>query len=207
MKRHAEHLADMLGDPIDRRHGTAYGYRLGCRCDRCRDGWREYKRDLQRHHDVRFRSKPKPKQPEVAERVQEAKRVRKAQARADICTLNELLLPMMGKPSISFDPPRCAVCGKTWPLNNHHIVRRSAGVLIRDGREVRKPTVMLCGSGNTSGCHGMAHHGRLHFRWRDADGVNDLGFTAWGGGHWEYLLTEGPVKYQDALAMDGWRRL
>ena len=27
------------------------------------------------------------------------------------------------------------------------------------------------------------------------------------GGHWEYLLTDEPTKYQAALAMGGWRRL
>ena len=28
-------LASLLADPEDRRHGTTYAYRLGCRCDSC----------------------------------------------------------------------------------------------------------------------------------------------------------------------------
>ena len=71
---------------------------------------------------------------------------------ANVDTLPEILRPLMEGPSI--ETPRCAVCGAPWPLNRHHIVRRGAGKLFRDGREVPKPTVMLCGSGNGSGCHG-----------------------------------------------------
>ena len=79
---------------------------------------------------------------------------------ANVDTLPEILRPLMEGPSI--ETPRCAVCGASWPLNRHHIVRRGAGKLFRDGREVPKPTVMLCGSGNGSGCHGLARlvHGR-----------------------------------------------
>ena len=65
---------------------------------------------------------------------------------ANVDTLPEILRPLMEGPSI--ETPRCAVCGAPWPLNRHHIVRRGAGKLFRDGREVPKPTVMLCGSGN-----------------------------------------------------------
>ena len=88
-------------------------------------------------------------------------------------------------------PPFCAVCGRTWPLNRHHIVWRSWPRLYEDGRELRKPLVMLCGSGSTSGCHGKAHRRELHFR------VND--------GALEYLETPGGMEYRDALEEEGWR--
>lgn len=106
----------------------------------------------------------------------------------------------------SIETPRCAVCGAPWPLNRHHIVRRGAGKLFRDGREVPKPTVMLCGSGNGSGCHGLAHANRLHFRWVRAEQRFNRPAPP-GSGHWEYLLLPEPTKYADALAMDGWDRL
>lgn len=84
----------------------------------------------------------------------------------------------------------CCVCGRTYPLNQHHLVKRSAGTLFRKGIELEKPTITLCGSGNTSGCHGLAHSYRLHFR-------ND--------GELEYLVTNEPTKYSKALQMKGWR--
>ena len=123
---------------------------------------------------------------------------------ANVDTLPEILRPLMEGPSI--ETPRCAVCGAPWPLNRHHIVRREAGKLFRDGREVPKPTVMLCGSGNGSGCHGLAHANRLHFRWVRAEQRFNRPAPP-GSGHWEYLLLPEPTKYADALAMDGWGRL
>lgn len=125
----------------------------------------------------------------------------------DVCTVNELMRPMMGRPSIIRE--ECAVCGCPGPLNQHHIVKRSAGRLVVGGREVRKPTVTLCGSGNTCGCHGEAHAGKLHFRWVmctppfHANGISYDGF----GGHWEYLRTNESVDYLTALDMEGWERL
>ena len=119
-------------------------------------------------------------------------------------TLPEELRPLMD--GCSVDTPYCAVCGRTWPLNRHHVVRRGAGRLYRGGVEVPKPTITLCGSGNTSGCHGLAHQNRLHFRWAKRRG----GFgesTAYGSGHWEYILLDEPTKYYKALEMDGWRPL
>ncbi|WP_314785064.1 hypothetical protein [Olsenella uli] len=109
---------------------------------------------------------------------------------ARVTTLPELLWPLMDGMSLTLD--RCAVCGKPWPLNQHHVVRRGAGRLYRGGVEVSKPTVTLCGSGNASGCHGLAHANRLHFRW---------------AGRWEYLLCDEPTRYQEALEMDGWRAI
>lgn len=115
----------------------------------------------------------------------------------DVCTVNELLRPMMGRPSVR--KPYCVACGASaFPLNQHHVVRRGAGVLVVGGVEVPKPTVTLCGNGNASGCHRKAHDGRLHFRW--ADDRN--------GGHWECKRVKEPCRYQEALADEsGWRRL
>lgn len=74
---------------------------------------------------------------------------------AKVTTLPAILQPLMGKPSIK--ATRCVVCGCTYPLNNHHIVRRSAGKMYVNGVELDKPVITLCGSGNASGCHGLAH--------------------------------------------------
>lgn len=63
--------------------------------------------------------------------------------------------------------------------------------MFRDGVEVPKPTITLCGYGNTSGCHGLAHQNRLHFRYE--------------GGELQYIVCPEPTKYEVALGMDGWR--
>lgn len=124
---------------------------------------------------------------------------------ANITTLPVLYHPLMGKPSIT--RPFCAVCSRAYPLEQHHIVKRSAGKLYRDGGEIKKPTVTLCGFGNNlqdadghEYCHGLAHHNRLHFRWASEHPGSTLG-------HWEYLKTDEPTKYEKALDMDGWRSL
>lgn len=119
---------------------------------------------------------------------------------AKVDTLPHHLRPLMGKPSIRMG--RCAVCGRAYPLEQHHIVRRSAGKLFdAGGSEVEKPTVTLCGFGNNlkgadgrEYCHGLAHANRLHFRWAE-------------GGHWEALVLDEPTSYLEALGMEGWRRL
>lgn len=104
-------------------------------------------------------------------------------------TLAEVYRPLMDAPSV--ETRCCAVCGRSWPINRHHLVPRSAGVLHDGrGRARPKPTITLCGSGNASGCHGKAHSRRLHFRFE---------------GQLEYLETDEPTRYLDALAMDGWR--
>ena len=124
---------------------------------------------------------------------------------ARVTTLPEMLWPLMEGVTIRSD--RCAVCGRS-PAQMHHVVRRSAGRLYRNGVEVPKPMLPLCGLGNASGCHGMAHQGRLHFRWVVADaGADGWYLTHINGGHWEYLITDEPVKYQRALEMEGWRAL
>lgn len=125
---------------------------------------------------------------------------------AKVDTLPEMYRPLMEGCSVS--TPYCAVCGRTGvPLNRHHVVKRSAVKLYRGGVEIPKPTITLCGSGNASGCHGLAHSGRLHFRW--AETVNDIAHE-WMhhiGGHWEYLLLDEPCDYLTALEMDGWKPL
>ena len=98
---------------------------------------------------------------------------------------------LMEGPSI--ETPYCAFCGRAFPLNAHHIVRRSAGG--SDG-----PTVICCGNGSNLRdadgryyCHGLIHHHMLHLRWT--------------GDSWECLRTSEPTKYEKALAMDGWKPL
>lgn len=108
---------------------------------------------------------------------------------ACVTTMAPILQPLMDCPSVETD--WCAWCGRTYPLNRHHMVFRSQGELYRDGKKVPKPTIVLCGSG-TQGCHGLAHRRRLHFKY---DG------ELWG------LETAEPTKYQTALEMDGWRRI
>lgn len=133
---------------------------------------------------------------------------------AKVTTLAPIFWPLMEGPSV--ETPYCCVCGARWPLNRHHVVKRGAGELYRDGVRLPKPTLMLCGSGNASGCHGKAHQGRLHFRyvkqpWKK--GWRLLRPQTFGyydgepsrGGHWEYLETPEPCKYQEALEMDGWK--
>lgn len=127
---------------------------------------------------------------------------------AKVDTLPEILRPLMDGASV--ETPRCAVCGRPWPLNRHHIVRRGAGRLYRNGVEVPKPTVVLCGIGNNLRdadghpfCHGLAHANMLHFRWvRPREEFNRS--RPQGSGHWEYIVLPEPTSYAAALAMDGW---
>lgn len=128
---------------------------------------------------------------------------------AKVTTLPEFLRPLMDGTTLRLD--HCAVCGKTYPLNQHHIVRRGAGKLYHDGHEVQKPCITLCGSGNASGCHGLAHANRLHFRWvpshRGQSRKSALRNVWAGCGHWEFLLLDEPTDYLTALGMGGWQRL
>lgn len=125
---------------------------------------------------------------------------------AKVTTMPAYLWPLMDGCTVRL--PFCAVCGRTRPLNQHHVVRRSAGQLVRGGIVVPKPTLTLCGSGNTGGCHGAAHDGRLHFRWVKAPTGDWRYFkTVADGGHWEYLRTDEPCRYAEALEIDGWREI
>ena len=96
--------------------------------------------------------------------------------------MNLLDQALMGKPSI--ECIWCPFCGRP-ATNRHHIVYKSRGG--KDG-----PTIAVCGMGNASGCHGKLHQHLLHLRYTD---------------RWEYLETDEPTKYQDALEMEGWRPL
>ncbi|MCI8469332.1 MAG: HNH endonuclease [Eggerthellaceae bacterium] len=96
--------------------------------------------------------------------------------------MNEYQRELMGRPAI--EAPWCPFCGRPWS-SRHHIVPRSQG-------GAKGPTVTVCGMGNESGCHGLLHHHRLHLRWK---------------GGWEWLMTDRAVKYEAALAMEGWQRL
>lgn len=86
----------------------------------------------------------------------------------------------------SVDVPWCIVCGTSGRsnVNKHHDPWKS---------ETSTPdvTIPLCGFGNTSGCHELAHAGKLHFRNHE--------------GRRQYLLTDRTVRYLTALEMDGWR--
>lgn len=105
-------------------------------------------------------------------------------------TLPLLYRDLMDAPTIRSE--RCVVCGAP-ATNQHHIVWRSWGELWdTEGNNVPKPTVSLCGMGNVSGCHGLAHARMLHFRY---------------AGRLEYLITEQPMKYQYALDMEGWKEV
>ena len=124
---------------------------------------------------------------------------------AKVTTLPAMYQPMMGKPSVRM--ARCAVCGRTWPLEQHHVVFRSAGKMFVEGREIEKPTITLCGFGNNlqdsdgrEYCHGLAHNRRLYFRWVDDDVIACAG-------HWEYIRLDEACDYLTALRMDGWRPL
>lgn len=128
-----------------------------------------------------------------------------------ISTLPKILHPLMEAPSVKLN--HCAICGRPYPLEQHHLVRRGAGKLFRNGKEVKKPTISLCGFGNnlrdSNGrfyCHGLAHHQMLHFRYV----YNPLFVEGLYGaevGHIEFLITKEPTKYEDALNMDGWKTL
>lgn len=79
--------------------------------------------------------------------------------------MSEYERELLGLPSHKSD--RCLVCGK--PAHDHHhvIPKRMGG----RNREIEKliPTVTLCGFGNTSGCHGLAHEGRIEFSYEEGE--------------------------------------
>lgn len=96
--------------------------------------------------------------------------------------MNELQKALYNAPSINL--PYCPFCG--FPATNkHHVVPRSQG-------GTYGATITVCGHGNMTGCHAKFHNHTLHVRYQ---------------GHWEYLETSEPMKYQDALALDGWKEL
>lgn len=201
----AKALAEMQADPGDRRHGTRTGYDYGCRCDGCREAAHEAF-VLRRRRDEGVR---RARAAKGREKPREAARGPKAHPK-DVCTVPEYLKPLMGRPSIDRADGRCVWCGAP-AADRHHIVKRSQGKWVRNGVEVRKPTVRLCGCGNASGCHGKAHAGLLHFRWvqADCDCRRPLQETAPGlPGHWEGIEVKEPCDTLTAWGKTrGWRRL
>lgn len=101
-------------------------------------------------------------------------------------TRDDLRDYLLDKPSIK--GYRCAVCGQM-ATNRHHVVPKGMG---GTRYENRIPVITLCGAGNTSGCHGLAHKLMLHFRWKH--------------NQWEYIRTR-PMKYIEALGEPGWKPL
>lgn len=99
--------------------------------------------------------------------------------------INGLNEHILDAPSITGS--RCCVCGRPAD-NNHHVIAKGMG---GSKLEKRIPTVILCGMGNTSGCHGLAHSGRLFFDYRN--------------GRWMCLESDRPMKLQDAINSEGWR--
>lgn len=197
MKTNAEHRADLLADPNDKRHGTRRGADLMCPCDLCSAKRAEVNAERRENDRAKRAAKLKASYPKPTSR----RKLRKASK--DVCTVDAILLPMMGKPSIDNEAHVCCICGKP-ATNRHHIVRRGAGKLVIDGLEVKKPTVRLCGEGNTSGCHELAHANMLHFRWVQTTHEDTRTGNIFVGGHWEYLICVEPTKYLTALEMDGW---
>lgn len=114
-----------------------------------------------------------------------------------VTTLPPILWPLMhidpATAKAIANADRCVVCGRRWPLNRHHIVRRGAGELYEGGRRLEHPVIVLCGSGNTGGCHGKAHANMLHFR-------NS-------GGRLEFAEFDEPTDYMAALESGGWEPL
>lgn len=105
----------------------------------------------------------------------------------------ELYRHMMEGPSVKSG--RCVICGRPYPLEQHHAVWRSWGELYdAEGNRLPKPLLTVCGAGNNLPyCHGLIHHRMIHLDWR--------------GGEWMWLRTKEPTKLQDALEMGGWKRL
>ena len=99
--------------------------------------------------------------------------------------INETNRHLLNKPSLRRS--WCVVCGKP-ATNQHHVIVKGMGGT-RYAKQI--PTVSLCGMGNTSGCHGLAHSGRLFFDYK---------------GGWLYCLTSQPVTYALALEYGDWDR-
>jgi hypothetical protein len=130
--------------------------------------------------------------------------------------MNKFEEALMGKPSVKSE--MCVIPGCNHrATNNHHVVYRSAGKSITDahGMHLLSPELSLCGFGNNlkdadgrMTHHGMVHAHLLHFRWVDKTETRfNKPSNFYGSGHWEYLITKEPTKYQTALEMKGWKKL
>lgn len=209
MKTKAQLLAEMKANPDDRRHGTYTGYVYGCRCEGCRKAGQDaYDRRMERKLE-------KLREKREAEKERKAKKARKKslernKPKKDVCTVSDLYKPLMGKPSIGNAYGICCWCGAPNATNKHHIVPRSAGKMVVGGHELSKPTVLLCGNGNVSGCHGKAHARKLHFRWHEPERGDSENWEKhpYGCGYLEGIELDEPTKYQDALEIEkGWRKV
>ena len=96
---------------------------------------------------------------------------------------------LLDRPSVKGD--RCVVCGR-FANNNHHVIPKGMGGIPKS-LESRIPTLVLCGQGNVSGCHGLAHQKKLHLNWSD------------GLGGWVWLIT--PNAMDDEFAWQRHRKL
>lgn len=192
---------DFITNPSDARHGTFAGMVLAhCRCDRCEryryEWWAEYYETKRKHpfydHDNSiFISMSQYPEPNLS----------------DKCTFNALRSEFQGKPDASnawSQMSRCAICGEYGRLQHHHMVTRN-GVEIINGRELRNPTIPLCGMGNYLGCHGKAHRHLIHFK---PDFVVDT-ISQWPRwrGDYQVLILDKPCTEQEARQMDGWIKL
>lgn len=84
--------------------------------------------------------------------------------------------------------PYCEFCGRP-AQSKHHVIPRS-----RLGKVADKvsPLFSVCGWGNSDGCHGKLHTGRLFVRWNDG---------------YECLESDVPISRDMAHSMDGWEIL
>lgn len=121
-------------------------------------------------------------------------------------TLAPIWWPLMQSPDVT--PGYCAICGRAYPTEKHHLVRRSAGELYQDGKKIRKPVIELCGFGNNlkdpNGryyCHGKAHNGLLYFRWNGRLEFLDVSETLKRSFEERTGLS---FDYQAALESTGW---
>jgi len=124
--------------------------------------------------------------------------------------MNAFLRRLLDKPSV-IGSGRCAVCGRP-SSNNHHVIQKGMGGVGRE-TEKRIPLIELCGNGNVSGCHGLAHSGILHLYWEEGMGgwvfwrspepMKD--FDAWWDHSDEYLPVPGWVEQEKGTILGGRR--
>ena len=104
---------------------------------------------------------------------------------------------LLDRPSV-IDTDHCVICGR--PAHDaHHVIQKGMGGVSRQ-TDKRIPRLKLCGAGNTSGCHGLLHQGKLHINWD----------TSMGG--WVFMRTPEPMndiecweQYADEyLPVPGW---
>ena len=118
----------------------------------------------------------------------------------DVCTVNTDLLRLMDRPNI--ETWCCAVCNAPGKTERHHIVKRSQGEWVENGKAHHKPTVTLCRR-----CHEDAHRGLLWFDWdegwvymrltREQRDAIVAAHPEWGG----------KMGYANARTLGYWRRL